>query len=100
MKTKKVRPSTSKLQNYIKKWGKQEVRMGDFLHWLQVSGYALRFVDEIHRWDECSCLKCGKEHRGRGWGWLQATSCCSVCDKQIKRDIPPKTEDEWDVYGR
>ena len=90
-----------KEKNYRRQWGKQDVMMGDFLHWLNVNGYTLRFVDEIHRTEEMECFKCaGRKHSAKGWGWVQATSMCHVCDEQIKRDIPPKTENQWDAYGR
>ena len=87
--------------NHIRRWGKQTVDMGDFLHWLTVRGYTLRFVDQIWEQEECLCYKCGrKPHMSKGWGWIQATAMMSVCDNQIKRDIPPKTEKQWDAYGR
>jgi len=84
-----------------KKWGKQTVDMGDFLYWLTVKGYWIRGVDGINRTEEMKCMKCDSPHKPcQGWGWLQTTMCMHVCDEQIKHDIPPKTSDEWDAWGR
>lgn len=82
---------------------KESVHLGDFLHWLEVSGHWLRGVDQVWRIekDGTQCMKCGKKpHYMQGWGWVQQTAMMSVCDRQIKREIPPKTADEWDRWGR
>lgn len=82
------------------KWRGETVHMGDFLFWLEQKEYNIRFVDQIWRNEDCLCEKCDKPHKGKGWGWVYATAMCFVCDEQIKREIPPKTADEWDAYGR
>jgi hypothetical protein len=93
-------PSLFDKKNHRKEWGKQTVHMGDFIHWLQFKKFWLRGVDSISPYCKCVCFKCPKKHYSTGWSWVQTTMCMSVCDEQIKKDIPPKTADEWEAWGR
>lgn len=78
-----------KSKSYTRQWKNAEVRLGDFLAWMHRAGFGLRMLEDVRRNPD-----------NDGWNWTLGTLCMFVSDKQIRRELPPKSEEDWNFYGR
>jgi len=71
---------------------KKTTTLGDFLTWANKNNWWLRGFESIYRTETLA--------KGRGWGFTHCTSMCFVSDEEINKEVPEKTAEEWEAWGR
>jgi hypothetical protein len=65
--------------------------IGEFFEWARQNKWTLRNVSEVVR---------NRKDKKEGWAGVKATSVFFISDEQILNELPPKTDEDWDEYGR
>ena len=94
-----IRKSIKEKIKFIKE--KEEVILGDFLAWAIKQKYWIRGFESIHK-TKAENGPITKDHpKGEsGWSFVWATQCGFVSDEDIRKLIKPKTNSQWDCWGR
>lgn len=70
--------------------------IGEFIEWARINKWTLRNIDELSR----SFVYGNNGRKKYGWSGILATSFFFISDKQIKKELPERTEKDWQAYGR
>lgn len=71
---------------------KKKTTLGDFLTWAKKNKWWFRGFEDIYRTETRT--------KGGGWGFTHCTSTGFVSDEDINKEVPEKTAEEWDAWGR